>query len=66
MDVQTLEYKLSAARLSYNRQLSLCANARYDPELTFDLKTDIEWLEQQIALLEKVNTVITGGKKSHQ
>ena len=53
-----LEYKLSEVRLSFHRQLSLSANPRYDPTLTFALKKDIEWLEQQKELLENKNTEI--------
>jgi len=47
-----LEEKLSNVRLSYNRQLSLCGNRGYDPKLTFDLKKDIEWFEQEKRYLE--------------
>ena len=52
MDLRLLEEKLSEANLSYSRQLSLSGNPRYDPKLTFALKKDIEWLEQQISILK--------------
>ena len=51
MNLQQLEEKLMEAKLSYHRQLSLAGNPRYDPGLTFDLKKDIEWLEQQKILV---------------
>ena len=50
-----LEEKLSELKLSYNRQLSLLGNPRYDVKLTFELKKDIEWMESQKTLLETDN-----------
>lgn len=55
MDLKLLKEKYFKAKLSYDRQLSLSGNPRYDPKLTFDLKRDIEWLEKQIKLLGKTN-----------
>ena len=46
MDLLLLEEKLMETKLSFNRQLSLSGNPGYDPQLTFDLKRDIEWFEQ--------------------
>jgi len=53
MNQKLLEEKLTATKLSYQRQLSLLGNLRYDPKLTFALKKDIECLEEQIFLLER-------------
>jgi hypothetical protein len=52
MDLLLLEEKLLETKLSFNRQLSLSGNPGYDPQLTFDLKRDIKWFEQQKSFYE--------------
>jgi len=42
-----LEDRLLAIEASYRRQLSLAGKPGYDPQLTLQLKKDLDWLREQ-------------------
>lgn len=52
LDPAVLQDRLRAIEASYQRQLSLAGKPGYDPQLTIQLKNDLDWLKakkQEIA-----------------
>jgi hypothetical protein len=55
LDPLVLEDRLCAVEASYQRQLLLAGKPGYDPQLTIQLKKDLDWLrEQKSALTPKL------------
>ena len=47
LDPAVLQDRLRAIEASYQRQLSLAGKPGYDPQLTIQLKNDLDWLREQ-------------------
>ena len=47
LDPIVLEDRLRAIEASYQRQLDLAGKPGYDPQLTLQLKNDLDWLKKQ-------------------
>jgi hypothetical protein len=54
IDPSVIEARKRAIEASYQRQLDLTGKPGYDPQLTIELKKDLDWLTQQ------QNTLDTG------
>ncbi len=47
IDPAIIESRKCAIEASYQRQLSLAGRPGYDPQLTMQLKKDLDWLNEQ-------------------
>jgi len=47
MDPSVIEARKRAIEASYQRQLDLAGKPGYDPQLTIELKKDLDWLNNQ-------------------
>ncbi len=47
IDLSVIEARKSAIEASYKRQLDLAGKPGYDPQLTVNLKRDLDWLNAQ-------------------
>jgi hypothetical protein len=47
LDPSIIEDRKRAIEASYQRQLDLAGKPGYDPQLTDQLKKDLDWLEEQ-------------------
>ncbi len=47
LDPSVIEDRMRAIEASYQRQLGLAGKPGYDPQLTVELKKDLDWLKEQ-------------------
>jgi hypothetical protein len=47
IDPSVIEARKRAIEASYHRQLDLAGKPGYDPQLTIQLKKDLDWLNEQ-------------------
>jgi hypothetical protein len=48
VDPAIIQDRVKAIKASYLRQLGLAGKPGYDPQLTIQLKQDLDWLQNQI------------------
>jgi hypothetical protein len=52
VDPSVIEARRRAIEASYQRQLDLAGKPGYDPQLTVQLKKDLDWLKEQQQTLD--------------
>ena len=52
IDPSVIEARKRAIEASYQRQLDLAGKPGYDPQLTIQLKKDLDWLTEQKKALD--------------
>lgn len=57
MTLETLESRIQAVEMSYERQMNLSGKAGYDHSLTLALKKDLDFLYEQRSHLADKSTV---------
>ena len=56
LNLSTMNERLEAMKASYRRQLGLAGKPGYDPQLTIQLKKDMDWLlEQKLRFIQGLN-----------
>jgi len=58
MTPQSLELRIQAVEVSYERQLNLSGKSGYDHSLTLALKKDLDFLYEQKNLLSQQSTMV--------